>query len=694
MKVLVVCSGNKSNGEFRFALDQPFIYEQTKSLELLGIEFELFLIKGKGIFGYLRNIRRFRNTLRNKNFDVVHAHNGPSGFIAILQRYVPVIITFHGSDINLRYINILSSISSLFASWRIFVSQKLYDKIYLKPKKRFSIIPCGININEFNPIDKLTARKELNLDLNKKYILFASAFDNKVKNFPLAKKALESIIHNYELIELKKKTRREVMLLLNACDILLLTSKSEGSPQVIKEAMACNCPIITTDVGDVHSIIKNTEHCFICTFDPEGIADKIRVLLEMPVRTKGRDLITSYDNNKIAREILNIYIQYGLGESYQQCQLGIWDTSVPGIRFDVNGISNYAKIQQHLMKDYPLGETGKAEWLRITEDIRNAGKGNRYDCIIGVSGGTDSSYLMHIAKENGLRPLAVNLDNGWNSDIAVKNIKKITTSLQIDLETYVIDYEEIKDLMRAFMRAELPWIDTPTDLAIQSILYKIASREKIKYILIGNDFRSEGKQPTEWTYGDQRLLRHVHRKFGEVKLKTFPLLSLSSLIFLGYVRGIKMIPPFNYLEYDKPLARDFLINKFGWEYYGEHHHENLFTKWAIGYWGYEKMGIDKRMITYSAQILNGKISREDALRIVGKPSYNSFAIKEETEYVIKKLGISDTEFETIWSSPGKSFKDYPSYYPLIYKFARLIVPLLKHIIPIKPKIFYEIEGRE
>lgn len=378
----------------------------------------------------------------------------------------------------------------------------------------------------------------------------------------------------------------------------------------------------------------------------------------------------------------------------KRCKIGIWDETVPGIKFSEEGISNYAEIQKHLMKDFPCGDSGKIDFERIINKIKYYGRKNIYDCLIGVSGGTDSSYLLHLAKKNGLKPLAVNLDNGWNSDIAVKNIKKVTTALGIDLETYVIEYEEIKDLLRSFMRAGLPWIDAPTDLAIQAILYKIARREKIKYILVGNDFRSEGKQPIEWTYCDAFMLRYIHNKYGEVKLKTYPTLSFFKLIYLGYIRGVKMLSPFYYVDYDKESARKLLINEYDWEYYGEHHHENLFTKWAIGYWMYEKFGIDKRIITYSAQILNGKMNRDDVLELTSKLPYNKDTIVQETSFVMKKLEISQSEFDTIWESPCKSFKDYPSYYPLIYKFVKIAEPIIKLIVPIKPKIFYELEGRK
>lgn len=375
------------------------------------------------------------------------------------------------------------------------------------------------------------------------------------------------------------------------------------------------------------------------------------------------------------------------------CKLGIWDETIPGIKFDENGISNYAKIQQKLMNDFPRGEKGKRDWESIVDNVKKQGKGKRYDCVVGISGGTDSSYLLHILKEYDLKPLAVNLDNGWSSEIAVANIKTMTEKLNIDLETYVIDYEEIKDLMRSYMMAALPWIDAPTDLAIQSILYSTAEKEAIKYIFVGNDFRSEGKQPTEWTYSDQKQLSYLHKKFGKVKLKTFPIISLSKLIYLGYLRKIKLVPVYNFLDYQKKEAQKFLKEKYDWKYYGEHHHENLFTKFAIGYWQFEKFGIDKRKITYSAQVLSGEIERAEALEKVSKAPYKKDELENDLGYILNKLGFSKEEFTRIWESSNKSFKDYPSYYSYFEKSFKYVWPLVSRIVPTKPKIFYEFEER-
>jgi hypothetical protein len=227
-----------------------------------------------------------------------------------------------------------------------------------------------------------------------------------------------------------------------------------------------------------------------------------------------------------------------------------------------------------------------------------------------------------------------------------------------------------------------------------SVLYEVAKRERVKYILTGNDFRSEGKQPTEWTYTDKKQIINVHKKFGNLNLKTFPLISFSRLLYLGYVQNIKTVAPFNFIGYQKRDAQKVLKELYGWEYYGGHHHENLFTKFTISYWLPEKFQIDKRIITLSAQIVSGEISRNDALEIITMPSYDSTKILEEKKYIIKKLGFSEEEFQSIWNNPNRSFLEYPSNYSTIKRFAKIIIPVVSLILPQKPKIFYELEGRE
>jgi N-acetyl sugar amidotransferase len=377
----------------------------------------------------------------------------------------------------------------------------------------------------------------------------------------------------------------------------------------------------------------------------------------------------------------------------QTCKRGIWDSRIPGITFDEKGVSNYAVMFDSLCNAYPRGTDGEKDWSDLVKRIKKKGKNKAFDCIIGVSGGTDSSYLLYLAKQYGLRPLAVNLDNGWNSEIAVRNIRKITQKLNIALITYVINYEEVKYVLRSYLKASLPWIDSPTDLAIKAVLYKIAKQENIKFILNGSDFRSEGKQPTEWTYSDAKQMKYLVKKFEHQKIRSFPYYTLTSLFYYGFVLGIKMYRPFYYIDYQKKIAQEFLIKNFEWEYYGGHHHENRFTKFAIAYWLPQKFGIDKRLITLSAQVLSGEITRESAIEQMKHEPFSAEELKIETDFVLKKLDFTTEEFSQIWNSPNKFYYDYPSYMPLLKKYYVLSKILLSKVLPFKPSMFFENTAR-
>ena len=375
------------------------------------------------------------------------------------------------------------------------------------------------------------------------------------------------------------------------------------------------------------------------------------------------------------------------------CKLGVWDATIPGIEFDEQGVSNYAKVQQQLMKDSPRGEEGLKRWNAVTQEMKNAGRKCDYDCIMGVSGGTDSSYLLHVAKGAGLRVLAVNIDNGFNSDIAVKNIKKVTSKLDIDFYTYVIDYEEMKAVLKSYMKASLPWIDNPTDRAIKSTLFKIANKHGIKYILSGTDFRSEGMQPNEWTYSDVKQLKFLNKKFGSIKFKSYPYIGLLKLAYFSRVKGVKRILPFNFINYQKKQAQDFLQKEYGWEYYGGHHHENAFTKFVVAYWLPYKFGIDKRKITLSAQILSGEITRDQALDILSSPAMDMKDAEDLKKYVIKKLEMSQSDFDTAWQADNKYYYNYPNNFNLLVKYKKLAEKIFRKTYTSRPKSFYQIEMR-
>lgn len=366
------------------------------------------------------------------------------------------------------------------------------------------------------------------------------------------------------------------------------------------------------------------------------------------------------------------------------CSVGVWDESIPDIFFNEKGESSYCLLQKILMADYPRGEKGLREWERLVNKMKIFGRNKKYDCIVGVSGGTDSSYLLHICKMYDLRVLAVNLDNGWSSEIAVSNIKKITNQLNFDLFTYVIDYQEVKAVLRAYLKASFPWADCPTDLAISASLYRIAKREKIKYVLNGSDFRTEGKQPFQWTYSDAKQLNYLLKKNERIKIKTFPVLNYWQLGWLSIIKGIKMVRPFYFLDYSKQQAQQELMKLYNWEYYGGHHHENIYTKFIISYWLYEKFNIDKRKITLSAQIMNGDISRNEAIEIINRKPYSDKEIDNLKQFVFKKLDITENEFNIWFNSKNKFYFDYPNSYKSIFRSIKLISFFSKKALLYKP----------
>jgi teichuronic acid biosynthesis glycosyltransferase TuaC len=312
MKILIVCSGNAPDHQvFDVKLHHAFIYEQVSELEKSGISFDFFYIRGKGASGYIKSILRLRKKIKSKDFDIIHSHYGLSGLVATFQRKLPLVATFHGCDVNRKSLNILSSFVGIFSRANIFVSEDLKNRIFVKTPHKNFVIPCGIDLKQFRLLDKQEARTKLNLDDSKKYILFSSAKNIPVKNWSLARRAADQYPY-IELLELSEKTREEVNLLMNASDLFLMTSLREGSPQTIKEAMACNCPVVSTDVGDVRWVIGSTAGCYISGYDPSDVAEKIQKALEF-VQTKGRTngreriIELGLDSETIAGKVIEVY---------------------------------------------------------------------------------------------------------------------------------------------------------------------------------------------------------------------------------------------------------------------------------------------------------------------------------------------------------------------------------------------------
>jgi N-acetyl sugar amidotransferase len=355
------------------------------------------------------------------------------------------------------------------------------------------------------------------------------------------------------------------------------------------------------------------------------------------------------------------------------CSRCICNTTIPGIRFDDNGVCNYCHEYDERDKDYPLNDSGQQKLKHIIETIKKSGKGKEYDCVIGVSGGTDSTYCLYLARQWGLRPLAVHFDNCWNTEISVSNIKKATDRLDIDLFTWVADWEEFRALQIAFLKASVPEADIPTDMGYLSVLYKVTRKNGIKYYITGSNFRTEGNEPPAWGYADAKYINSVYRKFNNNKnLKKIPNHSLLELIKNHYLDGMRLVKPLWYINYNKQEAMSLLEKEIGWKYYGGHHYENIYTRFIHGYYLPTKFGIDKRIIEYSALIRSHQMTREDALRKIQNPPYPLEQANEDLIYILKKLNLTNDEFQQIMNSPNKMFIDYDTYYPLIIKMRFLI----------------------
>lgn len=357
------------------------------------------------------------------------------------------------------------------------------------------------------------------------------------------------------------------------------------------------------------------------------------------------------------------------------------DTTDPEIVFDENGVCNHCHTYDRLVREHIVdGEAGRRRLEKLVNDIKRAGRGKQYDCIIGVSGGVDSTYVTYLVKNLGLRPIAVHLDNGWDTELAVKNIEETLKRLGIDLYTEVLDWEEFRDLQAAFLKASTPDSEIPTDHTIVAILGNIAAKLRIKYILIGNNVRTETHLPRAWSQGhfDWKYIRELHKRFGMRPLKTFPHFGF----FTYYLRMLtqKRIAILDYVNYSKKEALRALQEDLGWRYYGGKHYESIYTRFYQGYILPVKFGFDKRRCHLSSLVCSGEMTREQALEELSIPTYSPSMQEEDREYVAKKLGFTDEEFTAIMNAPKKSYWDYPSYDQFMRQ------PLVKNLVPAVKKV--------
>ncbi len=366
------------------------------------------------------------------------------------------------------------------------------------------------------------------------------------------------------------------------------------------------------------------------------------------------------------------------------CSRCIYDERVDGIFFDMDGICNFCHQVDTLIAEYRTGTVeGESRLETILNQIKLKGKGKKYDCIIGVSGGTDSSYMLFLAKKWGLRPLAVHYDNTWNSAIATENIRKVLSTLDVDLYTHVVDNKESEDIFRAFFFAGVAEMEASTDLAFAEVLYRAAWKYNVKYVLEGHSFVTEGITPIGRNYFDGRYIKSVHSLFGRRRMQSYPLMTFGRFLFWTCFARIRKIRPFWYLDYSKEDAREFLQDRCDWVYYGGHHLENRMSSFLHSIYLPQKFSTDMRNNTLAALVRNGLLTREE-----GWEEYNTPPLVEEAllEYTKKRLDLTDEEYLRVMALPPRSWWEFPTYKKLF----ELLRPLFQLLAAtdLVPKSFY------
>lgn len=355
--------------------------------------------------------------------------------------------------------------------------------------------------------------------------------------------------------------------------------------------------------------------------------------------------------------------QMAAARAYEVCTRCVMDTSDPKIVFDEDGVCNHCKRVEYLLATrLPLYRTGEYRIDRIAAQIKAAGRHKRYDCVIGVSGGTDSTYAAYVAKQQGLRPLAVHFDNGWNSELAVKNIENVLKKLGMELFTYVVDWEEFRDLQLSFLKASVPDAEIPTDHGIWALLFQTAARFGVKYVVTGTNISTESILPRSWTYyvTDWTYIRGIHRQFGTRPLHTFPNATMWQFMYDLLIRRIRTVSILNCIPYSKREAVAVLERELGWRNYAGKHHESIYTRFFQEYILPVKFGIDKRRAHLSSLLHSGQMTRDEALAELQNPPGDPAQLREDLIYVTKKFDLDIAGFERLMALPRRCYRDYPN----------------------------------
>ena len=484
---------------------------------------------------------------------------------------------------------------------------------------------------------------------------------------------------------------KKIGLYYKGADVFVLPSIEESFGIPVIEAMGFGVPVAVSDgtLLNKNYFIPFDEICgdasnYFNPFDPNSIAKSIYMIISNrehreQLISKGIKQAEKYRWGETATSLVKVFAEVCVSRvKYQICSNCVMDTSDQKIRFDKNGVCEYCNnYYKNIIPNIYHNGYGEKLFNTIVEKIKENGKSKDHDCLIGISGGADSSYLTYIAKEKfGLNPLIYHVDAGWNSKISVNNIERIINGLKLDLYTDVVNWNEMKDLQLSFFKAQVPHLDAPQDHAFFASLYNFAVNNGFKYILTGGNYSTEAVlEPLEWIYHatDLRQLRDIHRQFGTIPLKTYPTLDiLKSRIFYRFFRGLTVLRPLNYIPYIKEEAMQELKERFGWEPYPHKHYESRFTRFFEGCWLPRKFGYDKRRTHFSSLILAKQMKREEALNELLRPAYNEDEMARDFRFVAKKLDLSIEELEAMMNGENKTFREYKNNLLLINSIIKLV----------------------
>lgn len=444
-------------------------------------------------------------------------------------------------------------------------------------------------------------------------------------------------------------------------DIFLYLTRMDAQSVSISEALSSGLPVISSDNSAIPEFIKNHENGFLINNNDYTTFKKaiIKIL-------ENRDLLKIINkNNKKFQDffseenITNKEIEL-FQEKEKVCKLCLCDTSIPDLEFSEDGVCQFCLDIKPKIEKMKKKNSNYIEYDNKISEIKSHGKNKKYDCIIGISGGVDSSYVAHLAHQKKLKPLLLHFDNGWNSELAISNIKKIASKCNFDLKTYVVNWDEFKDIQKSFLKSGVIDIELVTDHAIFANLVKVAKKNKIKYILSGSNFFTENGMPLSWIWRKTDFLniKDVHSKYGKVPIKTYPSMNIFTWYFIkNFNFYYKIVDILNFIPYKKNDAIKILKKNYNWRQYDEKHYESLFTKLYQSYILPKKFKIDKRVIHYSSLIRNDEMTKQEA-KIIVKENILDHTTRDELDYFLKKLDLSNENFDKIIQSPPISHHDF------------------------------------